>query len=239
MRFWPAVLLLPLMTNICFAQDENPKNATWYGNIDTGYIASSGTSSGRKDTFRGKTELNHKGSFWVQTIGIEGISVRDDVSTTADTERYLASYKARHFFGNDNFFTLRAQWEKDLLSTSEYQAFISLGLGKELIKTKEHFLKIEVGPGVRQNEQRFAPPEDDAIALLSLDYDWKITPSTRFIHKSTVEAGEDNVISRVKHQLKQNITEVVALNVNHDYKHTHDTVNTRESVFSVGLNYRF
>jgi putative salt-induced outer membrane protein len=238
MRFWPTVFLLPLFSNLCLAQD-NEANATWYGSIDAGYIASMGTTSGSKDTFRGKTSLNHKGLFWTQTISAEGISVQDDVASTADTERYLASYKARHFFGERNFFTLRAQWEKDVLSASEYQAFVSLGLGKEVIKTQNHFFKVEAGPGLRHNERRLATPKDDPIALLSLDYDWKISANTKFSHKSTVEAGEDSVITRVQHQLKQNITKVVALTVNHDYKNDNGAINTREGVFSLGLNYQF
>ena len=202
MRFWPTVFLLPLFSNLCLAQD-NEENATWYGSIDAGYIASMGTTSGSKDTFRGKTSLNHKGLFWTQTISAEGISVQDDVAA------------------------------------SEYQAFVSLGLGKEVIKTQNHFFKVEAGPGLRHNERRLATPKDDPIALLSLDYDWKISANTKFSHKSTVEAGEDSVITRVQHQLKQNITKVVALTVNHDYKNDNGAINTREGVFSLGLNYQF
>lgn len=239
MRFWPTVFILPLLSGVCLAQDENEDNATWYGTVDTGYISSTSSKSSSKETFRGKASLNYKGSFWVQTVTIEGISVRDEALSSDDTERYLASYKARHFFGERNFFTLRTQWEKDLLSASEYQAFVSLGLGKELIKTQNHFLKIEAGPGIRHNERRLLTPKDDPIALLSLDYDWKITPNTRFVHKSTIEAGEDSVITRMQHQLKQNITKVVALTVNHDYKHDNGDINTREGVFSLGLNYQF
>lgn len=235
-RLYCLLLITPLMTTTSFAQsDVTP----WSGNIDIGYIASMGSTSGSKDTFRGKTLVNYKGSYWTQSLSAEGISVRDEVSATNDPERYLAAYKARHFFGKDNFFTLRMQWEKDLLSSSEYQAFVSLGLGKELIKTQEHYFKIETGPGVRHSEKRAAPPKDDAIALLSIDYEWKINPNTKFIHKSTVEAGEDNTITRTQHQLKQNITKVIALTVNHDYKHDNGKTNTREGVFSLGLNYQF
>jgi len=234
MRYCIIVLLLSI-NSLSHADTTE----TWSGNIDLGYIASMGSTSGSKDTFRGKTVVNHKGDYWTQTLNAEGISVRDEVTSTNDPERYLAAYKARHFFGNNNFFTLRMQWEKDLLSSSEYQAFVSLGLGKELIKTDQHFLKVEAGPGVRHSERRNSPPNDDAIALLSIDYEWKINQNTKFIHKSTVEAGEDNTITRAQHQLKQNITKVIALTINHDYKHDDGPTNTREGIFSLGLNYQF
>lgn len=239
MRFCLVMLLTQIgLSSVVYAQNEQTTNR-WYGQIDVGYIASMGSTSGSKETFRGKSALNYQGSYWIQTLSVEGISVRDEIPATNDTERYLSSYKARHFFGDANFFTLRAQWEKDLLSSSEYQAFVSLGLGKELIKTDKHFFKIETGPGVRHSELRFAPAKDDAIALLSLDYEWKISDNTKFIHKSTVEAGEDNTISRLQHQLKQNITKVIALSINHDYKHDNGLKNTREGVLSIGLNYQF
>jgi putative salt-induced outer membrane protein len=82
-------------------------------------------------------------------------------------------------------------------------------------------------------------PKDDPIALLSLDYDWKISANTKFSHKSTIEAGSDSVITRMQNQLKQNITKVVALTVNHDYKNDNGAINTREGVFSLGLSYQF
>lgn len=230
--------LLSITSFYSYADDADNNNL-WKGNIDVGYISSMGSTSGSKETFRGKTSASYNGTYWVQTVSAEGISVRDEVPATNDTERYLASYKARHFFGERNFFTLRTQWEKDLLSSSEYQAFISLGLGKEIIKTEKHFFKVEAGPGARHSEKRFAPAKDEAIALLSLDYDWKITPNTKFLHKSTVEAGKDNTISRMQNQLKQNITKVIALTINHDYKHDDGDKNTREGVFSLGLNYQF
>jgi len=239
MRFYLIIILSHLgLSTVVYAQN-NKATDTWYGHIDVGYIASMGSTSGSKETFRGKSALNYKGAYWTQTLTVEGVSVRDEIPAANDTERYLSSYKARHFFGDANFFTLRAQWEKDLLSSSEYQAFVSLGLGKELIKTDKHYLKIETGPGVRHSELRFAPPKDNAIALLSFDYDWKISDNTKFIHKSTVEAGEDNTITRLQHQLKQNITKVVALTINHDYKHDNGPKNTREGVLSIGLNYQF
>lgn len=234
-----------LLTSVCIITslntfaDDVKKDDKWKGNIDVGYISSMGSSSGSKETFRGKTSISFNGDFWVHTFSAEGISVRDEVPATNDTERYLTSYKARHFFDTGNFFTLRMQWEKDLLSSSEYQAFVSLGLGKEIIKTDKHFFKVEAGPGARHSERRFAPPKDEAIALLSLDYEWKITPDTKFLHKSTVEAGEDNTVSRMQNQLKQNITKVIALTINHDYKHDDGATNTREGVFSLGLNYQF
>ncbi|PTQ87898.1 DUF481 domain-containing protein [Agitococcus lubricus] len=217
--------------------DEPPK--IWQGMLDMGYLSSMGSTSGSKETFRGKTSLTHNGDYWIQIFSAEGLSVRDEVPTTNDSERYLAAYKARHFFAERNFFTLRLQWEKDMLSASEYQAFGSLGLGRELVKTEAHFLKIETGPGIRHSELRFAPPKDEAIALFSWDYDWKINPHTKFIHKGTVEAGEYNTITRVNNQLKQNITKVIALSINHDYKHDDGEKNTREGVFSIGLNYQF
>lgn len=233
------VLVLGLSAQQAWAEETAPAPKIWHGMIDAGYVSSMGSKSGSKDTFRGKTSVTRNGSYWVQIFSAEGLGVRDDIPTTNDSERYLTSYKARHFFGERNFFTWRLQWEKDMLSTSEYQAFTSLGLGRDLIKTPEHHLKLEAGPGIRHSELRKLPPKDEGIALLSWDYDWAISPEARFIHKGTVEAGNYNTITRVSNQLKENITKVIALTVSHDYKHDDGDVNTREGVFSVGLNYQF
>jgi putative salt-induced outer membrane protein len=220
-----------------WANDE--ASTDWHGNIDVGYISSMGTSSGSKDTFRGKVSATHTGEYWVNIFSAEGIGVRDDIPATHDTERYLLNFKSRHFFGEYNFFTLRAQWEKDLLSTSEYQLIASLGLGREIIKTEAHHLKIETGLGTRHNELYLLAPNRETIGLFSWDYDWKINLNTKFIHKGTIESGDSNVVTRVTTQLRQNITKVIALTVSHDYKHDNGDINQREGLMSVGLNYQF
>lgn len=232
------LLLLGLLVSFYTSADE-AVNQDWRGNIDIGYLSSMGTTSGSKDTFRGKMSATHTGDYWTNIFSLEGIGVRDDIPTTNDSERYLANYKARHFFAEYNFFTLRLQWEKDLLSNSEYQYITSLGLGRELIKTDTHHLKIEAGIGIRHNELRFMAPNSETIGLFSWDYDWKINTNTKFIHKGTVESGDTNIVTRINNQFKQNISKVIALTVSHDYKHDNGDTNKREGLMSVGLNYQF
>lgn len=230
------VIGLIISANV-WADDKASKH--WHGNVNIGYISSMGTTGGSKDTFRGKVSTTHTGDYWVNILSAEGIGVRDDISSTNDTERYLINTKSQHFFAENNFFTVRAQWEKDLLSASEYQLIASLGLGREIIKTEAHHLKLETGIGTRHNELRALAPNREAIGLFSWDYDWKISPNTKFIHKGTIESGDSNAVTRVSTQLKQNITKVVALTVSHDYKHDNGDINKREGLMSVGLNYQF
>lgn len=232
-QFWPVLLALPLTSQAV----EPVKRLT--GTVDAGYISSMGSTGGSKDTFRGKVALTHTGDYWVNIFSAEGISTRDDLAATNDTERYLLNYKARHYFNPRDFFTFRAQWEKDLLSANDYQNFVSLGLGREILKDKHHFLKVELGPGIRHTKPVGGPAKDNAMGLLSWDYDGKISEASRFIHKGTLEAGEDSVITRVSNQFKQHITKVVAMTVTHDYRHEDGPVNTRSGVFSFGLNYQF
>lgn len=209
------------------------------GQAEVGYISSMGSLAGSKDTFRGKLALTHSGDYWIQIFSAEGVSVRDEIPATNDTERYLLNYKARHYWNARDFFTFRGQWEKDLLTANDYQAFVSLGLGRELLKTDRHFVKVEFGPGVRHTQALNGSSTDNAMGLFSWDYDGKLTDSARFVHKGTVEAGEDSVITRVHNQLRQDITKVVALTVSHDYRHEDSLLNKREGIFSFGLNYKF
>ena len=82
--------LLSITSFYSYADDADNNNL-WKGNIDVGYISSMGSTSGSKETFRGKTSASYNGTYWVQTVSAEGISVRDEVPATNDTERYLAS----------------------------------------------------------------------------------------------------------------------------------------------------
>ncbi|RZU45199.1 putative salt-induced outer membrane protein YdiY [Fluviicoccus keumensis] len=234
---YPALALLCLGFPVFSAADEPVPNLS--GMVDIGYISSMGTTSGSKDTFRGKVMLTNTGEYWINIFSGEGISVRDEYPATNDTEHYLLNYKARHYLNPLEFFTFRGQWEKDLLSASEYQAFVSLGLGRELIKTDHHFLKIELGPGVRHTEWSQAATENNAMGLLSWDYDWKISDVSRFTHKGTVESAEDSTVTRISNQFRQNVTKVIGMTVNHDYRYEHGSQNKREGIFTFGINYQF
>jgi putative salt-induced outer membrane protein len=229
------LIALPLSLTTLAAEPAKPLS----GFVDVGYIGSMGTSSGSKDTFRGKVSLTHTGPYWVNTFSAEGINVRDEIPATNDTERYLLNYKARHYFNVRDFFTFRAQWEKDLLTVNDYQAFISLGLGRELLKTDRHFVKVEFGPGVRHTKPGGLPGEDNAMGLFSWDYDGKLTETLRLIQKGSVEAGEENTVTRVNTQLKEKLTDVLALTITHDYRHENAPKDTRSGVLSLGLNYQF
>jgi putative salt-induced outer membrane protein len=238
MRLLTALLALTSLPALT-AHADTPPAKRLTGSAEIGYISSMGSTGGSKQTFRGKIALTHTGDYWINILSAEGISVRDEVPSTNDTERYLLNYKARHYWNARDFFTFRAQWEKDLLSANDSQSFVSLGIGREILKNDRHFLKVEFGPGVRHTEPRIGTTTDNAMGLLSWDYDWKISESSRYIHKGTLESSEQSTITRVNNQFRQNITKVVAMTVSHDYRHEDGPKNTRNGVFSLGLNYQF
>lgn len=232
----PAILLT--MAAAVGRADTGTPPRVWQGVIDAGYISSMGTSSGSKETFHGKVAVTHNGPYWINIMSAEGVSVRDEISQTDDPERYLASYKARHFYDEHNFFTFRAQWEKDQVSLYEYQVFSSLGLGRELLKSDAQNLKIEAGPVVRVNQVRHGEDQNEGIGLFSWDYTCQVSPSSRLFQKASIESGASGTVTRINTQFRQSITQVLALTLTHDYKHENADNNTREGIFSIGLSYQ-
>lgn len=229
--------LLPILAAVpSHAATETPR--VWQGVIDAGFISSMGTSSGSKETFHGKVSVTHTGPFWTNIVSAEGVSVRDEVSQTDDPERYLATYKARHFYDEHDFFTFRGQWEKDQVSSYEYQVFSSLGLGRELLKSDAQNLKIEAGPGIRANQVRHGEDQNEGIGLFSWDYTCKVSPTSHLFQKASIESGASGTVTRINTQFRQSITQVLALTLTHDYKHENADHNTREGIFSVGLSYQ-
>lgn len=236
-----ALLGLTALPLLAFASSSPATEVSkpWSGTIDLGLNSSMGTSTGSKNSFHGKVNASYAGSYWTQTLTGEGLGVHDETPGSRNSERYLASYKARHYFKEHDFFTWRQQWEKDLLSKYEYQAFVSLGLGMEVFKTDTHFLKIEAGPGLRHSEGRQAPDHNNSMGLYSWDYDWKIRPDTELSQKGSYETGQEGRIFRVNTLLRENISRVLSLRLSHDYKQESGNSHTRAGVVSFGMGYQF
>ena len=211
----------------------------WRGSIDGGYIHSSTSSSESTQTLYVNIAMTHTGAYWVNILSAEGLNVQGNtVNGNTEPERYLAAYKARHFFDIRDYFMYRAQWEKDLASNHEYQSFSSLGLGRSVLNSENESLKFEMGPGVRYTAGKLSHDQREAIGLFSWDYFYQFNIDSRFVQKANIEYGSSDKVTRVNTQLQQNITHVIALTLNHDYKHVNGDAPTRESIMSIGMSYQ-
>lgn len=221
------------------AEVITPPVSPWKAAADVGYIRSSG-STGTKETFRSKLFGEYKQEKWLHEGKIEAIYTSDENSADSDIERYLAGTKSKRSFTPKDYFFIQSQWEKDLQSNFDYQAFLSAGYGRNILTGDVHKLSAEIGAGWRHSELRVGESStDEIIANTGFDYRWQINAATSFQQKVAIEAGEENVVTRSLTELKHKLTTAMAMGVSYDYKYDDAEVNTREGIFSFNVNYVF
>lgn len=215
-----------------------PAQFGWKGTVEGGYIHSESTANSGSQTVHGQVSITRTGPYWINIFNGEGLSVRNDLPGAANPERYLLAYRARHFFDQRDYFAFRNQWEKDLVSNHEYQTFSSLNLGRDIVKDAQEELKIELGAGERYTAGLHAADLSEAIGLASWDYSYIFNPDRQFNQKGGVEYGSADKVFRISTQFRQNMTKVIALTLNNDFKKVRGDTPTRESVMSIGLCYQ-
>ncbi len=220
------------------AEEVTPPSSPWKAAADVGYIRNSG-SSGSKETFKGKVFGEYRFTQWSHEAKAEAIAINDDEEDSTGTERYLAGTKSKRSFTPMDYLFIQTQWEKDLESDFDYQAFVSTGYGRHLIKNEVHQLSAEIGAGWRHSEPKAAEPTDEAIGNFNLNYLWQIEKDTSFVQKVAVEAGRENVVTRSLTELKHKLNAALAAGVSYDYKHDDGDTNSREGIFSFNLSYVF
>ncbi len=211
----------------------------WLGAVEGGFIHSRDSADGSSQTTSAKAALTHTGPYWINIFSGEAVSVSNNLPGAPHPERYLASYRARHFWDSRDYFAFRNQWEKDRFSGIRYQAFSSLNSGRKFAASEHADIKLELGVGVRETERLGADATSEIIGLCSWELAYDFNRDSRVSQKGGIEYGDLDRIFRLDTQFRQYVTRVVALTLNHDVKRVDGEGRSDENVTSFGVSYQF
>src|SRR5690606_3083962 len=123
-----------------------------------------------------------------------------DKVTTA--EKYAANLKAEYKINSEDFLFVNGHYVDDRFSGFEFQATLSLGYGRKLIKTDKQVLSIELGPGIRFYKpspdpvtNQYIPSDSEAIARGALNYLYNFSEQSKFTQDILVESGAEATIT--------------------------------------------
>ena len=244
-------------TAVCtlsYANDLGPKR-TETGEIkiekdyrleaDLGYLINSskseGSSSTTKENLSAHVLFQRQVDQWGQELLAEAVSTNDD-SSNDNIERYLVSGKLLHRSSPTVYQFGKLTAEKDLSSAFDYQLTLSAGVGKDVIKTDEQSLSVEVGAGYRYSKERYAPRDDisEAIGIVGAYYQYQINPQVRFNQDLSYEAGSDTRTLRSRTALSADLTQSFAAVASYNIKDLRsDAGDSRDSLLSLGLRYKY
>ncbi len=201
------------------------------------YVKSTGSSN--KETIKGLVDLLYKSGSWAHQFHAEGLNEADNDTDQHTTERYLAFEKSSWNFTERDYLFIKPQWEKDLQSAYDYQAFLAAGYGRKIIKTDTMLLNTDFGAGVRRSKLDVnGETEDEALGNFVLKYEWKFSKSARFNEDLSVETGSSGTVTRTRTALTADITDVLGLGLAYETKTDSGASKVEDSLTTFGFTYR-
>ncbi len=217
-NYYTSLFALPLLlTTTAYAENFS-------GEAELGWITTSGNSETENLAFKAKAEkvsgkFTHKAN--LEALNASSTSNGEQTRTA---ERYLAAYKLKYNYSEKNYSFIATNYERDRFSGYDHQTSELLGYGRQLLNDETLKASAEIAFGARQSKLDVKPVDGDdnkneGVVKLQGDLNWKISDSTVFTEELSVEAGEENTISKSVSGLKVNINSSLAMKLTYTVKH--------------------
>jgi len=176
------------------AQDEGAVVDTrWNGTGEFGFVSTSGNSE--TETLNLKLELIKNTDKWRFRFAGAALTSSNDGST--DAERYTTEFQGDRKFSEKSYMLAAYRYDADKFGAYNPQQTVTIGYGRQLMKSDTHELKGEIGAGYRRLEATSTGITDsNAIVRFLLDDAWAITSSTNWVNRLLIESGSDNTFTQ-------------------------------------------
>ena len=239
MKILLAVGLFLTSANV-FAQDEEAAETGWSGTGEFGFVSTSGNTE--TETLNLKLEFVKNTEKWRYRLA--GAALTSSKSGDKDAERYMAEFQGDRKLDEKSYLFGVVRWDSDKFGAYDPQQTITVGYGRELMKSENHELKGEIGIGYRRLEAATTGvTSSEAIARFMLDDAWSITPSTAWNNRLLIEAGSDNTFTQFNTGLAVAMNEKFALKLGFELRHNTDVpfgvTEKTDTTTSMNLVYNF
>lgn len=231
-----------LLTGSTFAADdakEGPKLG-WEGSGEFGLVSTTGSSETFALNFAAK--VLYRTDLWQHRFAATAITSSQNGND--ESKRFTAELQSNRILSEKSYLFGVYRYDADKFGSYDPQQSISAGYGRELMHSKTHLLKGEIGVGYRKSEERTTGyVSDNVIARLLLDDAWQVWESTLWTNRLLVESGSDNTFTQFNTGLAVAMTKTLALKLSFEVRNNTqlppgETENT-DTTTTVNLVYNF
>lgn len=224
-----------------FAQDEAAEpDYGWSGTGELGIVSTTGNTK----SFAGnlKFELIKTTETWRHRFGGTALYTSED--DVQDNERYTAELQSDRKLNEKSWVFGSYRYDADKFGSYDPSQTLTVGYGRDLMKSENHHLKGEIGGGYRSLKERLTGvKESDAIARFLLDDTWQVWSTTVWTNRLLVETGKNNTFTQFNTALAVSMTERFAVKLGFEVRNNSkvppgDTKKT-DTVTTVNLVYGF
>jgi len=228
-----------LIANNAYAEDAAKEKSLWKASAELGFVSTTGNTE--TETLNAKAKASTDREQWRHTVEATSLYSSDAINTTA--QKFTLSGKSDYKLeGGKNFLFGTVDYENEKFSGYEYRVTEAIGYGRRVIEDEGMVLDLEVGPGARQSKRDNGETESEALLRAAAILDWKISKTSKFGEKLTVEAGEDITVTKSVTSLSSQIEGNLSMKVTFTYKNTSDVpvgVDDTDTETAVTLVYNF
>jgi len=241
------ILALAISPCVAFAADDT-EDKLWTGEANLAYIDNSGNTESTNIDFRSKA--TREGEQWRNLFKLEAsnetakqVDANGNKSEVRTAEKYFASGKAEYKIGEKSYLFGLAEYTDDRFSGYDYEASLTFGYGRDLLRTDKHELSADAGVGYRESKlSETGDVEEEAVLRLGALYLWKISETATFDEDFSTEIGEEKTVTKSFTRLRLKINGSLNASIAYEIKHTDEVpegVKNSDRKFLVGLNYTF
>lgn len=211
----------------------------WKGKGEAGIVFARGNTDA--DTINLKLAMSDEIERWKHSLEMAALRATNGGVKSAD--RYMAGWQSDYKLSARTFAFGALRYEKDRFSAFDYQASASTGLGYKLFDTDRIKLSAQAGAGYRRLKNSVSgDTSGDAVFVAGMDYENKLTASTKVVDKFHAESGSDNTLLANFLGIEVKMSDALALAVGYDVRDNTKVppgVKKLDTVSTVNLVYAF
>ena len=211
---------------------SNAPKAKWKGKIEFGYQQ----QSGRREMVNGSLRVDIENSTKTANLfKASGRALYGKQNAQVNSERYEASFRWRHEFGERMFTQTLSSYLSDRVKRIDHNYEQNAGLGYRFIQHQRHVLNAGLGATAQYREALGVTEDIVYLGEFFQDYSYKINGRLSFLQESNalyaskpvLHAGQeaDNYRVRFNTALQGKVSERVSLNLRFEYEYDNTVVN--------------
>ncbi len=208
-------LLLPAV----WAADVPEKN--WKNETQLSFLSTRGNSQSR--TLGAGEKFNWAKDKRGFDLWADALNVESDNKRTS--EKYDAGEKLERKLTDRNYVFQRGLWESNRFAGFSHRYDVSLGLGRDILKSSKNELAIELGGGYINEQLIGAPRNDFASGRAYAKYQFLFSPTSSFSQDGEYLHNFDTPNGyrvNTESALKAGLSTHLALKVSYTWKHVHE-----------------
>lgn len=216
-----------------YAQEE-PFTAS----IALGYVGTTGNTE--TTTFNTEMLATLRTENWTHNGKFQGLGAQENDITTA--ERYFLEEKSDYNLDANQYLFGKGDYVDDRFSGFEYQASLSAGYGRHLLRREGLTLQAFAGLGYRENDVIGTGSVGEGIVTLGESLAWTLSDNAALTQSFTSDVGEELTVSRFEIGLETNIVGSITTKLAFQARNTSEVppgTEKTDTMTSVSLVYNF